>query len=116
MNEILDNNLKITVFNHPNNPNQYYLTYHSDMKCMIDTMYIDNDVIIVPEPNENCTVEELNKLIDYFSDFIFKLKPELNGMLLKTEEDSLLESIGFKLLSKDSEYLYKKNKLKNKVR
>ena len=116
MNEILDNNLRITVFNHPNNPNQYYLTYQSDMKCMMDTKYIDNDVLIIPEPNEDCTVEELNKLIDCFSNFMIRIKPELNGALLKIEEDPLLESIGFKLLKEDSEYLYKKNKMKNKVR
>ena len=115
--EILDKELKISVLTLENTPNVYYLTYQKDTKCVIDIESKDGDILISPNPQGECTVEELNTIIDRFSNFIFKVKPEVNGILFKTDPHPLLESIGFKLLSKDSEYLYKiNNKRIDKVR
>ena len=114
--ETIDNDLKITVLNMENNPTTYYLSYKNDTKCVIDTVYNENDVIIITDPREHCTAEELNIIIDRFSNYIFKIKPEINGILFKTDPNEWLENIGFKLISEDSEYLYKENKRINKVR
>lgn len=117
MHEILDKKLKISVLVLENSPNTYYLTYQNDTKCIIDTVDYKNDIIIIPNPSENCNIEELSKILECFSNFMFKIKPELNGLLLKTDENPYLTNIGFDLLNEDSEYLYKKNdKRMNKVR
>lgn len=115
--EVLDKELNITVLNLESQPNTYYLTYNLNSKCVIDTIQEEDNIVVNPDPKETCTAEELTVIIDRFSSYIFNLKPELNGMLLKTADNPMLESIGFKLLSKNSDYLYKENgKRINKVR
>ncbi len=115
--EVLDKELKISVLVLDNNPNAYYLSYKNDTKCVIDTMYDRDNIIIIPDPKDDCTVEELNIIINRFSDYIFKIKPEIKGILFKTDPQPSLDNIGFKLLSEDSEYLYKENNKRiNKVR
>lgn len=115
--EVLDKDLRITLLMLEDNPNTYYLSYMNDTKCVIDTIYKENDVIIIPDPKEHCTAEELDIIIDCFSKYLFKIKPEINGILFKTDPNELLESIGFKLISEDSQYLYKENNKRiNKVR
>lgn len=114
--EILDNKLKIFVLVNQDNPDVYYLSYQSSSKCVIDTTYNGNNVIISPVPQGDCTVEELNIIIDRFSNYIFRVKPEIDGILLKVDSNPLLESIGFKEFEENSEYLYKENKRMNKVK
>lgn len=107
--EVLDKELNISVLVIENDPNIYYLSYQKDAKCIIRTVHNKSDIIIFPEPMEHCTVEELTIIINCFSNYIFKIYPKVNGILLKTDDNPMLESIGFRLLSKDSEYLYKEN-------
>lgn len=114
--EVLDKELKITVLTLESRPGIYYLSYMNDTKCIIDTKYNENDIIIIPAPQEHCTAHELTLIIDRFSNYILKKNPEVNGILFKTDPNELLEGIGFKELSEDSEYLYKENKRVNKVR
>ena len=115
--EVLNKELKISVLSLENQPDTYYLSYKNDNKCVIDTVMVDGNILIIPDPKEDCTVEELTTIISYFSNYIFNIKPEVKGILFKTEQNDLLEQIGFKLLSEDSEYLYKENNKRiNKVR
>ena len=114
--EVLNKELKITVLSLENQPDTYYLSYMSDTKCVIDTVMVEGNILIIPDPKEDCTVEELNTIISCFSNYIFKIKPEIKGILFKTDPQPSLEEIGFTLLSEDSEYLYKENKRINKVR
>lgn len=107
--EVLDKELNITVLVLENNPNTYYLSYQKDAKCIISIVQNESDIIIIPNPMEHCTAEELTKIINCFSNYIFKIYPNVNGILLKTDDNQMLESIGFKLISDDSEYLYKEN-------
>lgn len=112
----LDDKLNIRVLMLEDNPNTYYLSYQGNTKCVIDIKQIDNDIIIFPEPQGDCSVEELNTIINHFSDFMFTKYPEIDGILFKTDPNDLLENIGFKLINEDSEYLYKANKKIDKVR
>ena len=112
----LDEKLNIRALVLDNNPNTYYLSYQGDTKCVIDTKQVENDILIIPEPQGECTVEELTTIINCFSKFIFTKYSNINGILFKTDPNDLLERIGFKLVSEDSEYLYKENKQNNKVR
>lgn len=115
--EFLNKELKLSVLSHKDNPNTYYLSYQSYTKCVIDTKISDNDMIIMPQPQGDCTVEELDIIIDHFCDFMFKNMPEINGILMSADPTPTLENIGFKLMSEDSEYLYRRNdKRINKVR
>ena len=115
--EVIDKELIMSVLNLENQPNTYYISYQVDSKCVIDTLEQDNDIIIMPDPRDRCTAEELTIILDRFSNYLFTKKPNINGLLLKTEENYMLDSIGFKLLNEDSEYLYKENNKKiNKVR
>lgn len=115
--EVIDQELMMSVLNLESQPNTYYIAYKGDSKCIMDTLYEGNDMVIIPDPKEECTAEELTIIIDRFSNYLFDKKPEVNGLLIKTEESEMLESIGFKLLSENSEYLYKQNNKRiNKVR
>lgn len=114
--QIIDKELKIIVLVSDDKPNTYYLSYQGNSKCVIDTKIIDNNMIIMPTPQGECTVDELNIIIDKFNSFIFSIKPELNGILLNTDPTPRLEQIGFKLLNDDSEYLFKENERTKKVK
>lgn len=114
--KILDDELNIRVLRLEDNPNTYYLSFRGDTKCVIDIKSVDNDIMIFPTPQGNCSVEELNAIINCFSNFILSSNSEIDGILFKTEPNDLLDEIGFKLVSEDSEYLYKVNKRVNKVR
>lgn len=114
--EALDKELNINVLSLENQPNTYYISYQLDNKCVIDTVQEGNDVIVIPDPKESCTAEELTIVIDRFSNYIFKKYPEINGILMKMDENEILGGIGFKLLNENSEYLYKENKRMNKVK
>lgn len=114
--KVLDDKLNIRVLMLDDNPNAYYLSFKGDTKCVIDIKRVNNDIIIFPVPQGDCTVEELNVIINCFCDFVFQKYSEINGILFKTDPNDLLEQIGFKLVSEDSEYLYKENKRVNKVR
>ena len=89
--EILDKELNITVLNLESQPNTYYLTYNLDNKCVIDIIQEGDNIVVYPDPKETCTAEELIIIIDRFSNYIFKLKPELNGILIKMDENLMLE-------------------------
>lgn len=114
--EKLDNKLNIRVLTLDNNPNTYFLSYKGSTKCVIDIKNSDNDIIISPVPQGECTAEELDEIINSFSKFIFQRHPEIKGILLKTDPNEMLEKIGFKLLNENSEYLYKENKGIKKVK
>lgn len=114
--EVLNKELNIRVLMLDNNQDTYYLSYQGNTKCVIDIKQVDNDIIIFPAPQGECTVEQLHAIISCFCDFIFKKYPETNGILFKTDPNEMLENIGFKLTNENSEYLYKENKRINKVK
>ena len=114
--ELLDKELNITVLNLESQPNTYYISYQIDNKCIIDTIQDGNDIVIIPDPKDTCTAEELTIIIDRFSGYILRKHPEINGILIKMDENEMLGSIGFNLLSENSDYLYKENKRINKVK
>lgn len=115
MTELLNKDLKIMVMTLESQPNNYYVSYNSEPKCVINTIYTqNNDVILKCIPQEHCTAEELNAIIDHFSSYICAMKSDLNGVILDMDPNDLLESIGFKLENEDDDYLYRKNNRKVK--
>jgi len=114
--ELLNKELNIRVLVNNDNPDVYYLSYQGLSKCVINLKEDNNNLIMIPIPQGDCTVEELNKIIECFTDYILRIKPEVNGILFKMDSNSLLEDIGFRVINEESEYLYKENKRVNKVR
>lgn len=115
--EVLDADLNIRALSMEENPNVYYISYAGYTKSILEIKETNNNNIILScFPQGDCLVEELNIIIDRFSKFIYANKPDINGILLKCDPSELLSSIGFDLLSENSEFLYQENLNKNKER
>ena len=114
--KMLDDKLNIRVLMLEDSPNTYYLSYQGNTKCVIDINKVNNDIMISPITQGECTIDELDAIINCFSNYLFTKYPQIDGILFKTDPNDWLERMGFKLVSKDSEYLYKENKRINKVR
>lgn len=89
--------------------NLYLISILRDSKLLIETKYCGNDILIKTDVQNSCTVEELTRILYLFSQYIYSKNPEVNGILLRADDDPMLESIGFKAMSENSEYLYQKN-------
>lgn len=108
--QVLNKDLNIRVLVDDNIPNTYYLSYQGLSKCVIYVKEADDNTLIMSLATQgDCTANELTSIIDCFTNFIFDKKKSINGILMSADPNPLLENIGFKLISDDSEYLYKEN-------
>ncbi|MBE6138192.1 MAG: hypothetical protein E7173_00415 [Firmicutes bacterium] len=87
----------------------YLVSVQTIAKAAIDTVIQNDDLLMAVNPQANCTLEELTRIIELFGTHIYTTRPEINGILFKCDENELLTSIGFKPLSDDSEFLYQEN-------
>ena len=93
--------------------NKYLVSMMTEAKAMIDMLPQDEDLLMKIHMQESCTVEELTKIIELFSNHIYTTRPEVNGILFRCDENDLLTNIGFKPLSEESEFLYQENNKRN---
>lgn len=107
MHELLDEKKKIRVL--LENENKYMITKDTYAKAVIETLKQDSNVLLKIYPHLDCTAEEITELLDLFSKFYYKRNPEVEGIIFKCDESPLLEQIGFKPLSENSDFLYQKN-------
>lgn len=110
--EILDENLNIRVMNLETEPNAYYISLKGLTKVIIDVKYINEDVLFNLSLQDECNINEVNIILDKFSDYFFNKNEEVNGIILKLDPNELLDSIGFK--EKDSKFLYRERNRKIK--
>ena len=114
--EVLDKNLKLMYLVNDNEPNSYYISLQGDPKCAIDVSYIDNDALFKLSLQENCSVEDIDIILDKFSDYFLNTNENINGIRIYADPTDLLEQIGFVLENNNDEFLYRKRNRKiNKV-
>lgn len=107
MNQMLDEKKKIRVL--IENENRFMITVDTYAKVLIETIKQESNVLLNVFPHLDCTAEELTEILDLFSKFYYRNHPDIEGLLFRCDENPLLEQIGFKSLSEDSEFLYQKN-------
>jgi hypothetical protein len=112
--EVLDKNLKLMYLVNDNEPNSYYISLQGDPKCAIDVSYIDNDALFKLSLQENCSVEDIDIILDKFSDYFLNTNENINGIRLYADPTDLLEQIGFVLENNNDEFLYRKRNRKIK--
>lgn len=95
--------------------NAYLVSMCGEAKMIIDTILQNEDVLLKFTIKDNCRLEEFVQILDNFSNYYFFENPNITGILVHGEEPVMLDKIGFKQVSEDSEYLYKANNLKTKV-
>ena len=96
--------------------NAYLISMYGEAKMIIDTISQDEDVLFKFTIKDNCKLEEFVQILDDFSNYYFFENPNVQRILVHGEEPEILDKIGFKPVSDESEYLYKDNILKTEFR